>query len=186
MTTRDPEAKRRRLLEAALTEFAEYGIAGARVDRLVKRAGVSAGLVYSFCDGKAGLFEAVYEAIVDEVVEGIPIDATDLAEYAGRLYDASTQHPEVMRFMSWYALERSGADARPSVVGAMKSKVAAIADAQQRGLVSKRLDAGQLLMLIIAIANMWQREGAEAHALVTSEARRTAVIVAVQRLASVD
>ena len=48
MRTRDPETKRRLLLEAALEEFAAYGVAGARVDRLAKRAGISAGLVYSF------------------------------------------------------------------------------------------------------------------------------------------
>lgn len=115
MRTRDPDLKRRLLLEAALAEFAEYGVAGARVDRIAKRAGVSPGLTYSFFDGKEGLFEAVYDAVVEQAVAGIPIDADDLPGYAGRLYDAGLDHPQVMRFVTWYALERGdGREVRPS------------------------------------------------------------------------
>lgn len=76
--TRDPESKRRQLLDGALAEFAEHGIGGARVERIAARAGVSAGLVHSFYDGKEGLYEAVYDANVEQVVSGIPIDADDL------------------------------------------------------------------------------------------------------------
>ena len=94
---RDPDAKKQRLLEAALDEFAEYGIGGARIDRIAKRAGISSGLVYSHYAGKEELFQAVYDQIVDTVTETIPITPDDLAEYAGRLYDARLAHPNVMR-----------------------------------------------------------------------------------------
>ena len=40
--TRDAEATRRRLLDAATAEFAAYGIAGARVDRIAAEARSSA------------------------------------------------------------------------------------------------------------------------------------------------
>ena len=109
MRTRDPEAKRRALLEAALAEFAETGVAGARVDRIAKRAGISAGLIYSFYENKDGLFEAVFDLIVEQTVAAVPINADDLGEYAGRLYDAGEAYPEVMRFVAWYQLERGGA-----------------------------------------------------------------------------
>src|SRR3954469_18224675 len=98
MRSRDPEKKRRLLLEAALTEFAAYGVAGARVDRLAKRAGISAGLVYSFYENKDGLFEAVFDLIVEHTVTTGPLDADDLGPYADRLYDAGLAHPEVLRF----------------------------------------------------------------------------------------
>ncbi|WP_410622862.1 TetR/AcrR family transcriptional regulator [Amycolatopsis sp. cmx-8-4] len=52
MAPRDPEAKRRALLEAALAEFAEHGIAGATVDRLAGRAQCSVGLVYTYFGGR--------------------------------------------------------------------------------------------------------------------------------------
>lgn len=183
MRTRDPDTKRQLLLEAALAEFAEHGIAGARVDRLAKRAGVSAGHVYTFHQNKEGLFEAVHDAVVEQVVDGIPIDADDLPEYAARLYDAGLAHPDVMRFMAWYALERGeDAPARQSITWAMAQKAAAIEDAQRRGVVTDSRTAGEILALVLAIANMWQRQGEDVRALVPVEARRGAIMTAVRTL----
>jgi len=183
MRTRDPELKRRLLLEAALTEFAEYGVAGARVDRIAGRAGVSPGLTYSFFDGKEGLFEAVYDAVVEQAVAGIPIDADDLPGYAGRLHDAGLDHPEVMRFVAWYALERGdGREVRPVVAASMADKVAAVEDAQQRGTVTDRMGAGELLALVLVVANMWQRQGEDVRSLVPAPERRRVVVESVRQL----
>ncbi|WUD78045.1 TetR family transcriptional regulator [Streptomyces sp. NBC_00510] len=183
MRTRDPELKRRLLLEAALTEFAEYGVAGARVDRIAGRAGVSPGLTYSFFDGKEGLFEAVYDAVVEQAVAGIPIDADDLPGYAGRLYDAGLDHPEVMRFVAWYALERGdGREVRPVVAASMADKVAAVEDAQRRGTVTDRMGAGELLALVLVVANMWQRQGEDVRSLVPAPERRRVVVESVRQL----
>jgi AcrR family transcriptional regulator len=183
MRTRDPETKRRHLLEAALAEFAEYGVAGARVDRLAKRAGISAGLVYSFHQNKEGLFEAVFDLIVEQTLAAVPIDADDLGEYAGRLYDGGIGHPEVLRFVAWYELERGEtAGRRASTTAAMKEKVEAIADAQRRGVVSDRFSAGQTLALVLTCANMWQLQNADFRDLVPEAGRRTTVVDAVRRL----
>ncbi|MBM9504363.1 TetR family transcriptional regulator [Actinacidiphila acididurans] len=183
MPARDPDDKRRRLLDAALAEFAEYGIGGARVDRLAKRAGTSAGLVYTYFEGKEGLFEAVYDAIVEQAVAGIPIDADDLPEYAGRLYDAGQQYPEVMRFMTWYGLERAGRrGVRPLVAASMADKTAAIEAAQRRGTVTGRTTAPELLALVLAVANMWQHQGEDVRGLVPAAERRRVVVESVRRL----
>jgi AcrR family transcriptional regulator len=183
MRTRDPDAKRQLLLEAGLAEFAEYGVAGARIDRLAKRAGVSAGMVYTFFDNKDGLFEAVFDLIVEQTVAGIPIDAGDLGEYAGRLSDAGAAHPQVLRFMAWYQLERGEtAGRRASTTAAMHEKVAAIAAAQRRGVVTDRFTAGQVLALVLTLANMWQLQGADFLDLVPGPDRRTTVRDAVRRL----
>ncbi|MFL1381296.1 TetR/AcrR family transcriptional regulator, partial [Nocardiopsis protaetiae] len=125
MSDKETTSKKQRLLLAALAEFAEYGISGARMDRLAKRAGVSAGLVYTYFTNKDGLFDAVYDAIVAQTVEAIPITADDLGAYAGRLYDGNQEHPDVMRFIAWYTLERGAtAEKRPSVERSMAEKVA--------------------------------------------------------------
>lgn len=184
MRTRDPERKRQQLLEGALAEFAEHGIGGARVDRIATRAGVSAGLVYSFYDGKEGLFEAVYDAIVEQTVSGIPIDADNLPEYAGQLYDAGLEHPAVMRFVGWYALERGDTEqaVRPIVTQSMADKAAAIEDAQRRGTVTKRHTAPELLALVLTIANMWQRQGEDVRTLVPESQRRRIIVDTVRHL----
>ncbi|MFJ5991714.1 TetR family transcriptional regulator [Lentzea sp. NPDC092896] len=184
MRTRDPERKRQQLLEGALAEFAEHGIGGARVDRIATRAGVSAGLVYSFYENKEGLFEAVYDSIVEQTVTAIPIDADNLPEYAGGLYDAGLQHPEVMRFVAWYALERgdSGQAERPSVAKSMAAKTAAIEDAQRRGVVTGDRSAAELLALVLTVANMWQRLGEDVRGLVAETERRRVVVDTVRQL----
>jgi AcrR family transcriptional regulator len=180
--TRDPEAKRQRLFEAALTEFATYGVAGARVDRLAKRAGISPGLVYSFYESKERLFDGVFERIVDLAVSTVPIDADHLPEYAARLYDAGLQHPEVARFMTWYHLERGEAAMPDVVIASMGQKVATIKDAQRRGTVTAAMPAGQILALVLAIANMWSQPGEDLVFLVAKTKRRKVVIDTVTRL----
>ncbi|MEO6989392.1 MAG: helix-turn-helix domain-containing protein [Aquihabitans sp.] len=57
----------RRLLEAAVTEFAQRGYAGARVAEIARRAGVTTGAIYSRYRGKSDLLaEALDVATADE------------------------------------------------------------------------------------------------------------------------
>ncbi|ASU58477.1 MULTISPECIES: TetR family transcriptional regulator [Nocardiopsis] len=182
MATRDPDRKRQQLMEAALAEFAEYGVAGARVDRLAKRAGISPGLVYSFFAGKEGLFEAVHEAIVEQTVGAVPIDADDLPGYAGRLHDAAAQHPQVMRFLTWYALERAERPVSEIVARSMDEKITAIEAAQRSGTVRSDRPAGEILALVLTLANMWQHHTEDVGHLVTDAQRRAIVTDAVRRL----
>ncbi|WP_432827604.1 TetR family transcriptional regulator [Dactylosporangium sp. CA-092794] len=183
MRTRDPETKRRLLLEAALEEFAESGVAGARIDRIARRAGISAGLIYSFYDNKDSLFEAVHDLIVEQTVATVPIDADSLPEYAAGLHDAAGAHPVVPRFLTWYRLERgAAATTRASTAAAMREKVEAIAAAQLRGTVSARYTPAQTLALVLAVANMWHSQAGESVDLVPAADRRATVVDAVRRL----
>ena len=180
--TRDPEAKRQQLFEGARAEFATYGVAGARVERLAGRAGISPGLVYSFYESKSELFDAVFAHIVERATSTVPIDADHLPEYAAGLYDAGLANPEVARFMTWYQLER-GESARPaSVQVAMDEKIAAIAGAQRRGTVTDALPPEEILALVLSIASMWNRSGEDLLALVPATSRRKVITDAVARL----
>jgi AcrR family transcriptional regulator len=180
--TRDPETKRQQLFEAALAEFAEYGLAGARVERLAKKAGISAGLVYSFYDGKEKLFDAVFDQIVELTIATIPIDADHLPQYAGSLYDGALERPDVIRFMAWYQLERDHGTQRAAVTEAMQAKVAAIKDAQGRGTVTSALPPGLILALVLGLAGLWNSPSEDLRALVREQDRRQAVVEAVDRL----
>jgi AcrR family transcriptional regulator len=180
--TRDPEGKKQQLFEAALAEFAEFGLAGARVERLAKRAGISPGLVYSFYKGKAELFDAVFDHIVELTVSTVPIDADQLPEYAGMLHDAGTQHPEVVRFMMWYHLERGEFAQRAAVSEAMRAKVESVAQAQRRGTVTGSQPAAQILALVLTVANMWLQPGEDLLSLAPEHQRREVVVEAVARL----
>ena len=56
---RDAERSKRAILDAALVEFSELGHAGARVDNIAERAGVSKPLIYSYFGDKEELYAAV-------------------------------------------------------------------------------------------------------------------------------
>jgi AcrR family transcriptional regulator len=109
-----------------LTEFAEFGMAGAGVDRLAHRAGISPGLVYAFYMGRDELFDVVFDQVVELTVSTVPIDADHLPEYAGMLHDTGVEDPEVVRFLMWYYLERGEFAQRAAVTEAMRDKIDAI------------------------------------------------------------
>jgi AcrR family transcriptional regulator len=187
MAPRDPEAKRRALLEAALAEFAEHGIAGARVDRLASRAKCSAGLVYTYFGSKDDLFDAVFDTIVERTLTETPITADDLPGYAGRLFDNYVAYPEVARISAWYRLERAGTGRTiQAITDSAKGKVEAIRAAQRDGTVSDRFEPEQLLMMVVSLASMWSAQTVEMIAMARDDEayRRATVTEAVRRLVS--
>jgi len=189
MMKRDPESKKRQLLDAALKEFAARGLAGSRVDQIAERAGCSAGLVYTYFGSKDELFDAVLHFIVNETVTNIPIIPEDLPEYAGKLFDASVQHPEVARVIMWHRLERGGTDQLiPGSIEAARHKIDVIRAAQEDGRLSSRFDAEQLMILVQSIAALWSSQPPEIAELAAAKSdharRRETVVEAVRQLIS--
>jgi AcrR family transcriptional regulator len=62
-TSRDADQTRQNILEVALKEFAEYGLTGARVDRIAKGTRTTKGMIYYHFGDKDGLYKAVLEEI---------------------------------------------------------------------------------------------------------------------------
>jgi AcrR family transcriptional regulator len=64
--TRDAEATKARILEAAKREFAKNGLGGARVDVIAEKARANKRMIYHYFESKEGLFQTVLEnAYVD-------------------------------------------------------------------------------------------------------------------------
>lgn len=100
----DSAATRERILAAATTEFAAYGVAGARVDRIAANAQANKRAIYDYFGDKQALFAAVLERLMGELAQDVP-PGGDLGEYAGRLFDYHRAHPEALRLLLWEALE---------------------------------------------------------------------------------
>ena len=143
---------RKRLLAAATKEFARYGIAGARVDRIAKAAKANKQAIYAYFRSKERLFDAVYDAMVVQTIEEVPIDAYDLPGYVGRLYDRYRRHPEVLRIATWYAMERGTDAPHPSALRSSKVKIAAIREAQESGAITIDFSPEDLLVLILNLS----------------------------------
>jgi Transcriptional regulator len=149
---RDAQVTRQRILEAATVEFARYGIAGARIDRIAEAAGSNKSMIYAYFTSKDQLFDAVFDAIVVRTMSDVPIDAHDLPEYAARLFDQHQKYPEVLRIASWDQLERGAVGMNvPAVVEANELKIKEIVRAQQDGIITDHFAASTLLGLILAI-----------------------------------
>jgi AcrR family transcriptional regulator len=153
---RDSAATRRRLLAAATAEFAERGIAGARVDRIASAAQANKRLIYDYFGDKDGLFDAVTDANLERIIDAVPIDATDLPGYAGRLFTYAVEHPELLRLVTWARLERRlGPNARTSSAQSYRHRLAVIEGAQRSGHIPTTFTPPQLLTLIESIAVGW-------------------------------
>lgn len=65
--TRDSDATRLRILNAAKIEFAKLGLGGARIDSIALRAKSNKRMIYEYYGNKEGLFEAVLELAYQDI-----------------------------------------------------------------------------------------------------------------------
>jgi AcrR family transcriptional regulator len=185
--TRDSSRTRARLLEAGRAEFAEYGIAGARVDRIAAAAGCNKAMIYAYFENKDGLFDAVFAAHARSFQEKINFDPDDLPAYAGRLIDGFEDDPAVMRLISWYRLERAASAPMPAVVSANERRLERLRVAQPEGRLTTRYDPAAILALVHGIAGSWATRNPEFGSLQSDRAaRRLAVVDAVARVLAAD
>jgi AcrR family transcriptional regulator len=66
---RDADRSQSTILAAARDEFAEYGLGGARMDRIAERAGLNKRLIYYYFEDKETLFQAVLEQAYRDIRE---------------------------------------------------------------------------------------------------------------------
>jgi AcrR family transcriptional regulator len=64
---RDADRSRQKILLAASLEFAEFGLSGARVDRIAEKSGLNKRLIYYYFESKDVLFTAVLENAYSEI-----------------------------------------------------------------------------------------------------------------------
>jgi TetR/AcrR family transcriptional regulator len=105
--SREREGSRERLLRAATAEFARFGLLGARVDVIARKAGVNKQLIYYHFGGK----DALYAAVLDEVYADIRgrEHALNLSELPpetamerliGFTFDYLSEHPEFVALLT--------------------------------------------------------------------------------------
>ena len=102
------EARRRQLLETALTVFAERGYHATAVSDLVRAAGVARGTFYLYFPSKHALFEDLLDDVLTEVhacIEpvdvqpGAPSPVRQLEDNVTRLLSLARTRPEVLRMV---------------------------------------------------------------------------------------
>lgn len=167
-----------------MAEFAELGIAGARVARIAEVAGCNKAMLYAYYGSKDQLFDAVFTAHVAEFLERVPFDVGDLPAYAGRLYDYFEENPAAQRLAVWYRLERPGSAHLDAVVEINRVRLEEVRRAQAGGLLSDHYPPAALLALVQAVCTSWSSMNPEFDVVAPAdrEQRRAAVVDAVRRL----
>lgn len=148
----DSEATRQRFLDAAFDEFVQYGLAGARVDRIAAKAGAAKQAIYSYFGSKEGLFDAVLIQRHLQMVDAVPLTPTDLPAYAGAIYDYLTANPGYARLTMWRRLERE--DASAADIEAYQSKLDQLDEAI--GVDTSKWGAIDVILLVLGAANAWE------------------------------
>ena len=153
------DSTRDRIVTAAQAEFAQYGIAGARVDRIARIARTSKERVYAYFRGKEELYRFVAAQVLAEIGDAVPLDPADLPGYAAGLFDYFTGHPDRFRFVSWGHLELDsggpGRDAPDPYGQAMAGKIEKIRSAQQAGKLDLSWDPADICVLVSQTATAW-------------------------------
>ncbi|MCX4545620.1 TetR family transcriptional regulator [Streptomyces sp. NBC_01565] len=150
---RDSSATKARLLDAAFSEFATYGIAGARVDRIAETAQANKRLIYVYFGNKEQLFDAVLQRALATGSESVPFDVEDLPGYAGAIFDHLVAQPSLMRLVLWKQLERPGSTELEAE--SYQGKIALVEQAQRAGLIAASIDPADLLTLVMGLAQAW-------------------------------
>jgi AcrR family transcriptional regulator len=181
---RDSDQTKSRLLAAAMAEFAEYGIAGARIDRIAAAARTNKQMIYAYFGNKDALFDTVFTAHVAAWLDTVDFDVSDLPGYAGRLFDYFEDDPASLRLSTWYRLERPAGEGLRAVIEVNSVRLERLRRAQREGLVTDQFTPVELLALIQAIATSWATMNPEfgAAAPVSRDARRRTVVEAVRQL----
>jgi AcrR family transcriptional regulator len=161
--TRDADRSQKDILDAALAEFAEHGLGGARMDRIAERAGLNKRLIYYYFESKEGLFLAVLERAYEgirgeeqrlELTQVEPIEAIRrLIAFTWNYYIA---HPEFLTLLNSENLHRARHLRQSAKVRSMHSPlVATLADVLDRGHRAGLFRAGvDPVQLYISIAGL--------------------------------
>ncbi|MGK8523901.1 TetR family transcriptional regulator [Nocardia asteroides] len=180
------QATRERILVAAKAEFARYGIAGARINRIAAAARASKDRLYAYFAGKDELYAAVTEAWVTQTTDETALDAADLPGYVGRLFDHYVAHPDNARLQAWAEIEQTHIPAAEEATRRIiAGKIAELRRGQDQGLITTAFQPITLIVMLTDLARTAAMHAARAEHHHLAE-RRAATVLAARRLVSPD
>jgi AcrR family transcriptional regulator len=150
---RNPQLTQQRILEAALQEFSAKGFAGARVDVIAKRARINKRMLYHYFGDKEGLFREVLRRKIAERAAWLANAPEEPAERLPVWFQLALRDREWVQLLEWEALqwgEKKVIDEERRVENVGKA-VERVRQQQAKGMIDPDLDAGQLLLSMMAL-----------------------------------
>ncbi|MGG5809466.1 TetR family transcriptional regulator [Falsiroseomonas sp. CW058] len=160
-------ATRQRILDAALAEFAEKGLAGSRVDEIAARAGANKRMLYAHFGSKEELWLTVLErayAAKREEERGVEVDSLPPAQAMARLVAFNlrytSRHPDFVALLNQENLHRAAYLRRSEQVPALYSPIleairSVLARGEATGAFRAGVDPMQLYISILALGHFY-------------------------------
>lgn len=167
--TRDAEASKAAILDAARRVFVEDGLAGARIGRIAREARVPQGLIYHYFESKEMLFHAVVHVVMEPYFAGTitMLEQSDgheglaLLERAIRLYfDFLRENPDVVRLMAWSGSAQIRVKS-PEVFADLHSEtpmalgIQRLREGQQAGLIRADMEPAHIIKMFLDLCLHW-------------------------------
>jgi len=142
---------------AARVEFAAHGYAGARVDRIARRAGVNKQLLFYYFGSKKGLYQTIVDGAAGEATRTVDASrpshaAAQLRHAFAGLFNTFSARPELVRLLM-FDVEHQGRASRQALDALMSRITDVITEGQGHGYfrddVNPERMARQALVLAI-------------------------------------
>jgi len=161
--SRDADRSQLAILASARNEFAQRGLAGARMDSIAERAGLNKRLIYYYFGSKDDLFLAVLEgtyADIRQAEQHLHLDEVEPVEAIRQLISFTwhyyLEHPEFITLLNSENLHRAAHLKRSERIQEMNSPlVQLLDDVLERGRRDNLFRAGvDPVQLYISIASL--------------------------------
>ena len=161
---RDAERTQQAILAAAEGEFADKGLAGARVDAIAEQSGANKRMLYYYFGSKENLYVAVLERAYGamrqterelNLIDLDPLDAIrKLVEFK---FDYLLEHPTIIRLLAGENMQNAKFLKRSRRLRDMHNSLANVLQAvlaagQKKGLVKPGIDPVQLYISLAAVS----------------------------------
>ncbi len=150
---RDPKRTRERILAAALREFSAKGFAGARVDRIARRARINKRMLYHYFGNKEDLFREILGRKLEERAAWATAAPDDPGDTLTHWFELACQDLDWVRLIEWEALAVGDGPIlsearRRRAFGSGVDKLRAV---QAKGLLPRELDPRHLLLSMLGL-----------------------------------
>jgi TetR/AcrR family transcriptional regulator len=154
--TRDAEATKSRILDAAEEEFAASGLSGARTEAIAARTGVTKAMIYYYFDSKEGLYEAVLERAFSEHIQaaldpswsvGDPAEKLEL--FIRQFLARSAVNPNIPAIVAHEAMQNKGKYYKQVGVIAFYQAMASILDRGMNAGIFRKVDPYHTAVTIV-------------------------------------
>jgi TetR/AcrR family transcriptional regulator len=162
--SRNPEASRAKILDAARAEFVTHGLSGARVDRIAQQAGVNKNLIYHYFHNKEALYLEVLENIYSDLrANQRDFEVRDLSPVEGmrrlvaHTFDHFVATPDLIRLMSIENIHyarylKQSKTVKPLYVPLLETIETLLERGQADGVFRRNVDAVDLYLSISGLA----------------------------------